>query len=888
MTEKNNAVKQNSMKSNKRLNKLVAALACLCVLLTGYLMMQPALSMNIQDYATAHGGSVSFTLKDTNNAPIEKDENGNLKVVAGTTYILSVHFNLPEGILPGTYEYQLPDELVVDENEGHFVLKNGTHVGDWKLDSTGKMTFAFNQNSNKQTDMTITATMGIHFSADYEKTDFDGNIHVVILKPEVEKQHTELEKWGVQGAEGNPEGTDPSKIYWTIEIKGHEGSTIPSSVLTDTLLSSNLKYTEIDIKAGIKIGVSKADGSGYHEWTIDNNTPGFEWNDSSWSYAMPKTIICEGCQASVALTNENTTYFVKFTSTADTTVTGGLVYFGNNVMIDGEDATFWGSMVHGEKEGQVVKKGSFVGTDVGGKFVWTISAIVPGKKANQRADYFWTLYDGMKVTTSEGAQVDTVINDINSATITAIRNGQKINVPELSKVTDSDQIAWNCHTNSQGPKAEHTINLLCRCTCTEENCARWEKGACNWREALTNSNGVYGVTDFCHCWNLEDDTVFNITYETPGVDVVDEFGGKGYNLTNVATLAKQNIDETGKPIYFPVDTKWDNVSIPGMFKKELSEEMDGYIAHYTITVNEAKTVLTENGEPLTIHDEMTDTLAYMNGSLVITTEDINGNTGTLREGIDYTVTYDGSGNEKDSSGKPVHALDITLLYPAPVKYTLKYNTAVIVPGNATTGVEFHNSATVTLKGKTLTADSAKTVFSDFNFSAKTHKVGIEKHDFTDSDRCLPGAVFGLYNEQGGLITQGTTDENGKLVFETNIQEGIILREHVPYYIQEIESPDGYVLEDTKYWFCFCEKDLGPNGEVQECSYKTNIPGVDDNDVRKIPGDELKIITITNAHVSYVLPDAGGGGARIFVIAGMILVIGSAAALAIRRRKQYNM
>ena len=64
--------------------------------------------------------------------------------------------------------------------------------------------------------------------------------------------------------------------------------------------------------------------------------------------------------------------------------------------------------------------------------------------------------------------------------------------------------------------------------------------------------------------------------------------------------------------------------IPGVFKKELTHDFNGYTANYKVTVNESKLALT-NGTPLTIHDVMTDTLAYISGSLVITAEDANGN-----------------------------------------------------------------------------------------------------------------------------------------------------------------------------------------------------------------------------------------------------------------------
>ncbi len=81
----------------------------------------------------------------------------------------------------------------------------------------------------------------------------------------------------------------------------------------------------------------------------------------------------------------------------------------------------------------------------------------------------------------------------------------------------------------------------------------------------------------------------------------------------------------------PVSKAEDYVPIPGIFKKELTKDYDGYVANYKITVNEAKLDLT-GGEPLTIRDKMSETLVYSSGSLVITAEDVEGTAKPYRRG----------------------------------------------------------------------------------------------------------------------------------------------------------------------------------------------------------------------------------------------------------------
>jgi uncharacterized surface anchored protein len=220
------------------------------------------------------------------------------------------------------------------------------------------------------------------------------------------------------------------------------------------------------------------------------------------------------------------------------------------------------------------------------------------------------------------------------------------------------------------------------------------------------------------------------------------------------------------------------VTIPNLFEKQLTQDYDGYIAHYRITVNEAKVVLT-NGSPLTINDVMTDTLAYISGSLVITTENTNGHTTMLRQGVDYTVTYDGTGNQTDQSGKKVHVLNIVILKPQPVMYILDYDTTLVIPQQVTGSVKYSNSANIMLWGNDITDSAIEKVYADINIAAKSYAVEMTK-TCELTGKTLSGATFGLYNAQGGLISSGVTDASGKLMYRTNIIEGIILREHELY------------------------------------------------------------------------------------------------------------
>ena len=297
-----------------------------------------------------------------------------------------------------------------------------------------------------------------------------------------------------------------------------------------------------------------------------------------------------------------------------------------------------------------------------------------------------------------------------------------------------------------------------------------------------------------------------------------------------------------------------NVRIPGLFKKELTHDFNGYTANYKVTVNEAKLVLT-NGTPLTIHDVMTPTLAYISGSMVITAEDADGNITTLQQGSDYTIEYDGTGKEE-------HILDIVILRPQPVMYTLDYDTTLIMPEQVTGAIKYSNSATITLWGESITNDSTEKVYADINISAKTYKVELYK-TCAVTNVSLSDAMFGLYNAQGGLISKEVTDNHGHLLFQTNITEGIIMREHELYYMQEIQAPIAYQLDDTKYWFIFC------NNTEDYCGTCRTIMG--DTNASRIPLEQIGRINATNEPADCELPATGGIGPILYILCGVTLV-----------------
>ena len=80
----------------------------------------------------------------------------------------------------------------------------------------------------------------------------------------------------------------------------------------------------------------------------------------------------------------------------------------------------------------------------------------------------------------------------------------------------------------------------------------------------------------------------------------------------------------------------------------------------------------------------------------------------------------------------------------------------------------------------------------------TGSIEILKVD-ADTKQPLAGVVYRLFDSEGNKIADGTTDANGKVIFDT-LKPG-------KYSYQEIRTVDGYQLDDTKYDFSLTSENL---------------------------------------------------------------------------------
>ena len=479
--------------------------------------------IDLLPYLEAKGGSYFFTLLDLNNMELPKDENGNYIAEANKDYKLTLTFNSPEGFLPGTYQYQIPNGLMVDGGEGIFKLKDGTTVGSWVVTDTGLITLEFNENMNNHSDITISSALGIHFPEQDEPIDFDGMISVKVEPPVQQQEPTVLSKWG----SGNP---DAGKINWSVRIDGYADSQIPGNILTDQVALSDWSrphsYTESDIAAGLTFGVSDPAG-GWHNWHVSADDPHLIWDENGWSYKIPKTVTCDYC-GELELGSEGWIYIVNYSSTPTRLNTPGTFDYENKVTIDGQTASGWSNFEHGEAVSLVVKDGSYVSDAGGGAFLWEFQVVIPGRPEGQRAEYSWFVMDEMRLLDDNGTAIGRVHNDVNLATVVAVYNGTVIQIPRIQDATDQDMFAWdNSWTATEnGISHTRTINLLCRCQCTPETC-HWTGCSEYW---FQRDDGSWATKGFCQCWTETQNMTFTFVYKTTDLSMIEQYGSLGYQV----------------------------------------------------------------------------------------------------------------------------------------------------------------------------------------------------------------------------------------------------------------------------------------------------------------------------------------------------------------------
>ncbi len=809
---------------------------------------------NIKTYVESNNGTFTITLLNPDNTEPEKDEHGNYIVTVGQEYRLTLGISAPNGIAPGEYEYDLPAGLTVSAGSGQFVV-NGVTIGTWSVDANGHVELHFYEHSDNYTHVTISAGMGVTFSESENPIDFDGQITVVVNKPPqgegftLKKRASFIEVDGVK-----------TQIRWTVEVKSESSTSMAGKTITDGIQENNTgnhHYTDIDKAAGVLITAAAPDGTEY-QWKVYGSGDGLTWTEHGWQYVFPEQVVING--QTVAL-GKGWNYTFSYTTTICDTATTGIVPYRNTVTSGGvKEDGYISQNKGGIGVGDVDKDGQLNGD----MFHWQIEAELGGWSGEGKYTE-WKLYDWLKIKDSKGNSLpddlphvgreeeagkgDFNYNRPENLKVTLQRNGDSpILLKSCTEAGADDPYAYQFEMGSTKRDYSWWLRLMMRCQCTAQTCTDWSSSQQKCRKE---------VNGWCTCWRERETVQVVIEYDTPAQVALERYGGVGNKVRNSVELytTKERMSSDLR-----------EVVVPGAFKKTLSQQpgaQNEYTAAYTVTVNEGHLDLSGQ-QTLVIEDQMSETLVYVPGTLAVTATDTGGSVRTLKNGADYTSVY----------YPERHMLAITVNHPGTDMYTLTYDAQIVIPEGAT-NVTYHNKATITLFGKNYTSETKPTILADITFAAKRYQVTVQKTDLL-SEAALPGATFGLFTKDGLEITRGETGADGRLTFQTNVTAGVILKQHTPYYIQELSAPKGYELSDKKHWLVFCD---GAQDDETCKSLMSQYSGM-----IRVPAQEGAVIPITNRYVAYELPQTGGSGMLYYSIGGLALMAISLLFGGARKRK----
>ena len=302
-------------------------------------------------------------------------------------------------------------------------------------------------------------------------------------------------------------------------------------------------------------------------------------------------------------------------------------------------------------------------------------------------------------------------------------------------------------------------------------------------------------------------TTYTFTVSEEGVVTFDSANGIIYNarvtMTEGLTITKYKTNTTipiaGATIaVFDVDghkikeaitgengqVTFTGLEVGSYYYKEIKAP-EGYILNnteYHFTVNNEGTVTAEEGTNYIIYNDRVTTqhviiTKYITGTTipvpgaVIGLFDVNGNE-IIKDGQQIKLTTDNNGQ-----------IDFTNLEVGTYKYKEIEAPEGYILNETMYTFTVENDGTVKF-------ETARGIIYNDRVIMKDDLVITKKK--TQTDILIPGAVIGIFNENGEEIQRKTTNEVGTVTF-IGLEVG-------SYYYKEIKAPEGYILNNTEYHF----------------------------------------------------------------------------------------
>ncbi len=383
----------------------------------------------------------------------------------------------------------------------------------------------------------------------------------------------------------------------------------------------------------------------------------------------------------------------------------------------------------------------------------------------------------------------------------------------------------------------YVFGMVCHCS-DENHCSNHKEDGCG-SVIYEAENG----TRYCTCWQLDKKADITITYTTEQeqmVNLLSTYGGLAssfYNYVNLytGTYRGNGYSNLGNTRWLAGRSSFVGLTLSDKTLESTPSQDNGYTARYRIGINENHYLLTLNDADLELTDQLSSSLTFVGGLTVISTDKNNAQS-TLRLGEDYNYTYSAD----------THQLVITIKNPGTKAFSIAYDAQML---NPKADLEYYNSVKLSWMGEEVQVTTDTGHVTNVSTSGLTYMISILKTDELTSAP-LANAKFGLYDAKGELMASASTNASGQVVFKTIAgasDNSLILKGHTLYYLQEMDAPEGYMKEDEKYYFYFC--DQSETG-CEDCSTLiSNLPsGVEKSKVHKETTGS--IVSVTNRQKTY--------------------------------------
>lgn len=847
-----------------------------------------ATETDLETYLAGSGGTLLYNLYDV-NGNLLTSASGAIDVVIGEKYKLAFVVEAPNGIHPGDYYLQLPEGVTTATKSGTLVTE-GEQIGTWEVDANGHISLHFSDAADNHQDILFSGEIEVVFEEVEEPIEIEGNV-IVNPKPPADEtgymwkgfyySYLYDDNWNiVTDDDGNQ---IPKSINWRITIYGSDGDMpVVGQTITDQLGNDGVQIydpdeepvsLEITLPSGVKhgnivISTQANIDAGIFKWITDSSG-----NYVGWEYTVPETIACTGDECAsgengsvckgdgttvLTLADEDWMYYFRCESfPKEGNQFDPNVNYNNTVFKSDKPNVKYSSNTGTSVTPGVVKEGSY--NSVKDQYDFTATITIPGGMLSSRL----YIRDDMTVLDADGNNVVKVENTIKNLESVTMYIGEETYTIPFITVADSDaRSAWfQSHQNySATPYVllsdtsetttvdgetvtyQYDYEFWKWCDCTADTCPY---GDCEAAGELRDG--------FCRCWDIHENVTLRFNYSVPAQELNSKYGGQGMELENDLELHWQIGDyRNGTASYKHVGDE-PTVDIPSVItktEKTRASSDNEYTAIFGITLNQMLQDWSLLDE-VVLHDEMSKSLVYIPGTLVVTRGD---DTTPLTIGEDYTF-------ESVEGG---HGFVVTLLNPQQSVYHMQYSAMVIREGIDISNPSYNNKAWITVDDARYDSNSIDSALTDFTFASKSYSVTVHKED--QYGTALEGIEFGLFAENGELIQKKTTDAEGNVTFMTSVTDGIIFQTHSKYYIQELTAKPGYDPDYTQYMFYFCEK--------SDCTEETE--GV-------IHFGSTGSLTVENALGGYRLPNTGGMGTGMYSMGGLALML-SAAYLLLNKRK----